>query len=173
MLFSPPTWISGPPSAKLCPSWLKPLVTPLHAAHMWPPRTFCAVRDAFPGMGIWHSNLTKMPLIYSVWCFNAGGLGVLFFGDKPTKAPHSDGTVWNLVLLHDFFAWSTFLTGSIKGIFFSYFLPRRVICVKHTKASGVAWLNVGGGPHTVLWFWASNSILFKTAPIKARHDKMC
>jgi len=31
--------------------------------------------------------MTKSQLIYSVSCFNLGGLGVLFGGDKPLKAP--------------------------------------------------------------------------------------
>jgi len=33
------------------------------------------------------SALTKIQLIYSVSCFNLGGLGVLFRGDKTPKAP--------------------------------------------------------------------------------------
>jgi len=36
--------------------------------------------------GAWHSNLTKIPLIYSVSCFNLGGL-------SSPKAPCGDGTV--------------------------------------------------------------------------------
>ena len=37
-------------------------------------------------------KLTKTPLIYSVSRFNLGGLGALFGGDKPTKAPRGDET---------------------------------------------------------------------------------
>jgi len=37
-------------------------------------------------------KLTKAPLIYSVSRFNLGGLGALFGGAKPTKAPHGDRT---------------------------------------------------------------------------------
>jgi len=37
-------------------------------------------------------KLTKTPLIYSVSRFNLGGLGALFGGAKPTKAPCGDGT---------------------------------------------------------------------------------
>jgi len=37
-------------------------------------------------------KLTKTPLIYSVSCFNLGGLGVLFGGAKSTKDPRGDGT---------------------------------------------------------------------------------
>ena len=39
--------------------------------------------------GAWHS---KTQLIYSVLCFNLGGLGALFGGDKRPKAPRDDGT---------------------------------------------------------------------------------
>jgi len=31
--------------------------------------------------------LTKLPLTYSISYFNLGGLGALFGGNKPTKAP--------------------------------------------------------------------------------------
>jgi len=37
-------------------------------------------------------KLTKTPLIYSVSRFHLGGLGALFGGAKPTKAPRGDGT---------------------------------------------------------------------------------
>ena len=38
--------------------------------------------------GAWHSNLTKLPLIYSVSYFDlGGGLEAVFGGAKPTKAP--------------------------------------------------------------------------------------
>ena len=36
-------------------------------------------------MGTWHSNLTKIPLIYSVSCFDLGRLGALFGGLSPPK----------------------------------------------------------------------------------------
>jgi len=36
--------------------------------------------------------LTKTQLLYSVSCFNLGGLGALFEGAKPPKAPRGDGT---------------------------------------------------------------------------------
>jgi len=41
---------------------------------------------------------TKAALIYSVSRFNLGGLGVLFGGAKPTKAPRGEGTVWKVKL---------------------------------------------------------------------------
>ena len=44
--------------------------------------------------GAWHTNLIKIPLIYSISCFNLGGLGALFEGAKSTKAPSGDGSVW-------------------------------------------------------------------------------
>jgi len=44
--------------------------------------------------GARHSNLTKVPLIYSVSYFNLGGIGAVFGGAKPTKAPRGDRTVW-------------------------------------------------------------------------------
>jgi len=37
-------------------------------------------------------NFIKSPLIYSVSYFDLGGLGTLFGGVKPTKAPRGDGT---------------------------------------------------------------------------------
>jgi len=37
-------------------------------------------------------KLAKAILIYSVSLFNFGGLGALFRGAKPTKAPRGDGT---------------------------------------------------------------------------------
>ena len=37
--------------------------------------------------GAWHSKLTKIPLTQSASYFNLGGLGALFGGAKPTKAP--------------------------------------------------------------------------------------
>ena len=37
-------------------------------------------------------KLTKASLIYSVSRFNLGGLGALFGGEKPTKAPRGVGT---------------------------------------------------------------------------------
>ena len=43
-------------------------------------------------VGDWHSNLTKMPLTYSISNFNFGGLGAFFGKTKPTKAPRGDGT---------------------------------------------------------------------------------
>ena len=42
--------------------------------------------------GAWNSKLTKVALIYKVSYFNLGGIGALFGGDKPTKAPRGDGT---------------------------------------------------------------------------------
>ena len=36
--------------------------------------------------GAWHSNLTNIPLIWSVSYFNLGGLEFCFGGAKPTKA---------------------------------------------------------------------------------------
>jgi len=36
--------------------------------------------------------LTKTQLIYSVSCFNLGGLGALFRGKNPPEAPRGDGT---------------------------------------------------------------------------------
>jgi len=35
--------------------------------------------------GAWHSNLTKIPLIYSVPYFNLGGVGAFFGGISPQK----------------------------------------------------------------------------------------
>jgi len=42
--------------------------------------------------GAWHSNLTKIPLIYSVSYFNVGGLELCLGGLSPPKAPRGDGT---------------------------------------------------------------------------------
>ena len=41
--------------------------------------------------GAWHSNLTKIPLIYIVSCFNLEGLGALFRGLSPPKLPVATG----------------------------------------------------------------------------------
>jgi len=41
--------------------------------------------------GAWHSNLTKIPLVYSVSHFNLGGLGALFGGLSPPKLPVATG----------------------------------------------------------------------------------
>ena len=54
--------------------------------------------------GACHSNLTKIPLTCSVSCFNLVGLGALFGGAKPTKAPRGDGSDW----LTGLFLFSTF-----------------------------------------------------------------
>ena len=41
----------------------------------------------------WHSNLTKIPLIYSVSYFSLGGLELCLGGLSPPKPPSGDGTV--------------------------------------------------------------------------------
>jgi len=40
-------------------------------------------------------KIDKISLIYSVSCFNLGGLGDFFGGISPSKHPHGDGTVFN------------------------------------------------------------------------------
>jgi len=56
----------------------------LTGASCWP-SSDCILAHICVG-GAWHSNLTNIPLIYSVSYFNLGGLGALFGGDKPTNA---------------------------------------------------------------------------------------
>ena len=46
------------------------------------------------------TKLTKIPLVYSVSRFNLGGLGALFGGAKPTKAPPWRRDWCNTVLLN-------------------------------------------------------------------------
>ena len=42
--------------------------------------------------GAWHSNLTKIPLMYSVSYFNLWGLGAVFWGLNPPKPLRGNGT---------------------------------------------------------------------------------
>ena len=48
---------------------------------------FCGGRFALVRGGLEVIKLSKIPLLYSVSRFNLGGLGALFGGAKPTKAP--------------------------------------------------------------------------------------
>jgi len=56
------------------------------------PESFQYGSFAFLRGGLTLQKLTKSHLIYSVSCFNLGGLGAFFGGDKPPKAPCGDGT---------------------------------------------------------------------------------
>jgi len=47
----------------------------------------CAGRLYVRAGGAWHSNLTKVPLIYNVSYFNFRELGALFGGAEATKSP--------------------------------------------------------------------------------------
>jgi len=71
----------------------------------------CAGGFAFALRGAWHSKLTKVALIYNVSYFNLGGLGALFWGDKPTKAP------WPRDWFHFTTNASQLVSGSVLGVF--------------------------------------------------------
>ena len=45
-------------------------------------------------LGAWHSNLTKIQLMYSVSYFKLGGLGASFGGLSPSKPPMATGLSW-------------------------------------------------------------------------------
>jgi len=54
---------------------------------------FAFVRGSFAFVqGVLTFKFIKNSTIYSVLCFNFGGFGLFFGGDKPTKAPRGDGT---------------------------------------------------------------------------------
>ena len=52
----------------------------------------CAVGAFHSSRGAWHSNFTKIPLIYGVSYLNLGEHGAFFGGISPPKPPSGDGT---------------------------------------------------------------------------------